>query len=681
MNPDYDNLDIDSLRDSLATMFDSIDWSDTPAMPAPAPTVVEQVAQAWTPPVPPLFDCDYCDEQHHSGHTCEHKPVPERNATFTNIAELDPEQAKWLRMAQVMGKFASTLTLRPINLEVLKGNWEDPDAPAWSDADNIWIRQDKVGKLDDPESVTSLKGLNLHEISHILLTPRTGSKLFKEVRKAKVFSAFNALEDQRIEMMMTKRFGNVADWLTATIAQHIIAEPKQHSVAFPLIHGRKYLPQQLRSQLTSMYENQNDVKAIASLIDRYIVLNLADPKNYDEAFKIICEYHELVMNLPSDPNKPHWDPQGQPGWGRIQDPNGHHKRKHGEWKPSASKVMSKAEQDKLAKRIADDLAKQQAQQGQGEGDKPGDQGDQGDTPGGNGASESGTPTDVSDVAQKIMDDILKRKAKEIRNSIKQFQGDVGLESKHIASPGKARSKLHAVSSASIAGSKSFGSELVRLKAEHEPGWNRKVDTGHLNAHAYLMGEELDECFDEWDIGREDAVDIECVILLDVSPSMGDVLTGAYESMWAIKRALDKVGAATTVLNFSDTFETLYDSNERALGARMKHAGMGGGTAPHKALEYTKYIMANSDRAIKIVIPITDGEWSNSDACDTVLRELRRGGVLTALAYIETWGYRGSDVTINSHGCEVAVDISHPRDLFTLARRMVKVGIQRNLVTQ
>jgi len=153
-------------------------------------------------------------------------------------------------------------------------------------------------------------------------------------------------------------------------------------------------------------------------------------------------------------------------------------------------------------------------------------------------------------------------------------------------------------------------------------------------------------------------------------------------MWAIKRALDKANASTTVLAFDHESHLIYSSSERAT-AQMKYAWCRGGTDPYESLKYTKNILAQSDRAIKICIVITDGTWGyDASRSDDLLREFRKAGVLTALAYIEDAYARdmGRDVHIDSHGCEVAVNIVEMSDLFTLGRSMVKLGIARNLVS-
>jgi len=598
--------------------------------------------------------------------------IPEITVKVTNDKLMDPATARLIRMGQVVSKFASTLALRTIHVDTLATH--DNNVPAWSDADNIWFNKDEMGDLTDPGNVTALKGLSLHEISHILLTPRTGSNLAKDVQRLGLWSSFNALEDQRIEMFMTKRFGNVSDWLTATVARFIAGDPKQHSVAFILTHGRKYLPRELRDEIRKMYENPQDVVELASLIDRYIVLNLNDPKNYPTALSIIQRYNELVGNITPPATSKNWGATPT-SWDRIADPNGHNHRKTGEWKSSKSKPMSKAEQEKLAQRVAGDVANDgDPAEGLGQGKSLGNDGDPSE--GGGASAGSGV---LIDIAQRALDDVIQRKAKEIANTIRQFNGDIDLTSKQVPAPPRMTwPRNETPSLGAVSAAKSFANELMRLKADFDPGWNRRTDVGRLNVQQYMSGAELDECFDEWDNGREDAVDVECVILMDASGSMGELIKPTFESMWAIKRAMDKINASTTVVKFESSTEQVYSASERATHL-VRSGYAGGGTEVLSGLNYARSVLAESNRAIKICIAITDGYWYDGKRADEILQQLRRGGVLTALAYIDTGYYQSSDLTIDSHGCEVAVNITDPRDLFSLGRSLVKAGIQRNLL--
>ena len=595
----------------------------------------------------------------------ETEPKTPHQVIIGESLELDRNAERLLRMTQVFSKFAGTLTLRPIKVEVSRE--ANNGAPAWSDSDSITFSHHHVGDLTQPRVVTALKGLSLHEISHIMMTPRYGSILAKNVQRAKVWPAFNALEDQRIEMAMVTKFSSVSDWFVATIAEHLLKMPNQLPVSFPLIYGRKYLPVEIRKVVRDSYEQQQNVVELSSLIDRYIVLNLSDPKSYAEAFQIITRYHELVSNLDgNNPNYPEWNK----GWGRISDPNKHCDRKTGEWKTSKSKPLSKSQQESIAKRIV-------ISNGEGYDDPPTNP----DSGSANG-QEAGNGGDFTQMLEDTVQQVMSKKNREIVQAIKQFSGDAeltGAEMKPLARNEWVVHKTPAL--AAIQSARSFANELEQLKALHDPAWLRQQSQGRLNVQRYALGCEVDEAFDQWESGREDAVDIEAVILLDISGSMGWTLESAYGSMWAIKRALDKVNASTTVLTFGNKSSVLYSANERAT-TKLKYAGSEGSTEPLKALRYARSLLANSNRAIKIVISITDGYWWGGAECDEILMYLRKAGVLTALAYVSNPDhYRaGETTTIDTHGCAVAVNVTNGKDLFTLARQMVKVGVAHNLAS-
>lgn len=605
--------------------------------------------------------------------------APPSMVMLDTIASWDPNHARLARMTQVISKFAGTLTLRPIGVELAKPDQygdHNKDAPAWSDSENIWFNENLIGDLTEATTVASLKGLSLHEIAHILMTPRNGSNLAKEVQREGLWKAFNALEDQRIEMAMTKKYGNVADWFIATFAKFIADDPTQHSFAFVIAHGRKYLPQNLRTALKNMYENQNDVAELSSLIDAYIVLNLNDPSNYPTALTIIRRYNELVNLGLSETTEQPWGTQTTDGWSRIKDPNGHHDRKHGEWKSNKkSKPLSKSEQERLTAKIADEVAKQKAQEAQAS--QPGDQ--NGEPTGVPGSGASGPDTEaMTDLANKIVDGVLSRKAKDIANTVKQFSGETDLRAKGKINLTRGNYEVIAPSPDAISRVRSFARELEQLKADFDPGWNRRVDQGRLNIQRYMDGSELDECFDEWDNGRDDAIDIEAVIILDTSGSMCDVSKDAYEAMWVMKRALDKVNATTTVVEFSSWTNIVYAGDERAT-SKMRNARSWGGTDPQDAVRYARNVLAESDRAIKVFIAITDGEWyygNQQDESDKIILDLRRSGVITALAFLQTSTYVNQN--INTHNCEVAADLRDVKSIFTLARNIVRAGVKRNL---
>lgn len=590
------------------------------------------------------------------------------NVQARNDEVMDKDYERLIRMTQVVSKFSSTLCLRHIKVDLHSEpqGYGIPDAPAWSDSDSITFNRAKIGKLDDPAVVTALKGLSLHEICHILLTPRDGTVLVKNVRSDKTWNAFNALEDMRIEMFMVSRYSNVSEWLAATILEFLLKNPSQVQYQFPLVYGRKYLPVELRTMVRDSYVEQPDIPELEKLIDEYIVMNLADPSNYKRATEIIKRYDEIINKLNEG--------QGhREGWGSITDANGHKSRKNAEWKPGNGKALNKAQQNSIAVKV-------DSSNGEGYTDSAPSTGKPNLDAMGNAAGASGDAALQHDVLQDLLQDIYDRKQYEIQEVIKQYSGDAQLTGKTVKEPKRHQYvSERAVDFQAVTVSRSFGTELEQLRGEYDAAWDRRTESGRLNVQRYVAGCDVDEAFDQWELGREDAVDIEAVVLLDISGSMNWCIQQSYQSMWAIKRALDKINASTTVVTFGDEANLLYSADERA-SIQMRYAGTGGGTEPRDAIKYAHSVLANSTRAVKLIITITDGAWWDAKEADNMLRQLRKGGVLTALAYVMDPEDRedGSTILIDSHGCEIAANITDSRDLFTLARKLVKVGVARNL---
>lgn len=585
-----------------------------------------------------------------------------------NSSEMSPEFQRMLRLVQVSSKFASTMALRPINAHIDE-QWQC-DAPAWSDSDNIWFNRRKVGDLTDPKRMTAAKGLTIHEISHILLTPRASSNISQWVRKNKFWPAFNALEDQRIETLMTAKYPAISQWLVATIANFLLEKKADYSAQFPIVWGRKYLPLDVRNATAKVFAKPENVTELGQIIDEYVTLNLADRKVITRAQELIERYHTLVMDSLTNVYDSQYAQDPERIYKKMGDPNGHIDRKNGQWKTDGGKVLDKDQQASMAKRA----------QAQMTGDGTPARGsdslvDRSDA----GSAMRQAIADLADQAEKSLEP-------ELTNLAKQLNGDAGLKGGKAPAPDKPKYKYNRQPSAeAMQAVKTFSRELQAIKAEHDPGWDKHMSTGRLNVQRYSQGCDVDEAFDQWNMGREDAVDIECVILLDTSPSMNWCIDDAYESMWVVKRSMDKIGASTTVVTYDSESRLLYTANQRA-SLKVDVIDRGNSTEPLEALQYARQIVAESKRAMKIVVTITDGEWGSPDACDNILRNLRNNGVLTALAYVDDTDWWNERVgtqregvkSINTHGCEVATLVNKPAQLAQFARRMVKSSIARNL---
>jgi hypothetical protein len=642
------------------------------------------------------------------------------------------DQQRKERLAQVVSKFASTLLSRQINVAVeTKSSYSQnnngnsiPSTEAWSDAENIWFNGDLLGNLTDQETALAVRGLSLHEIAHILLTPRAGSNLVKWVRNNGYEQVFNILEDQRVELFLSARYSNVKYWFTASVAKYLLSKPNHVPIAHLLLRGRAYLPQDLRDAVRNAFQWPGIVNDVDRIVDAYTTLNLSDSNSIPMAMSLIQELANLLnVSKPDNSNSSDGGeggegnedsdmPQGN-GWNSIPNPH--------------SCIMKSSERSKPANKatqqqLVDKILKQRNQQAQTptgseeseEYDKPettnkgNESGDGKDKSNDTNDSETSAPNkdgnpgttagsgnpngtnNVKEIAQKHLNNNKQMLRQDLSNMVSQFNGDVDLISGKQTTPSRsAYEYTRPVEPAVINQVKSFVNQLQLIKSEHDPGWLRKVNSGKLNVYRYMTGSDADEVFDLWDDGREDVLDIEAVILLDNSGSMSWTIESAHDSMWAIKRSLDKVGASTTVMTFADDARMLYSASEKAKVVK-KYVGTAGGTEPRQAINYAKYIFANSERAIKILIVITDGVWYRSEEPDSVIAQMRNAGVITALGYIDYDNRPGNEAvieqrkaigqksTIDGHNAEIVVSLQDGSSLLTLAKALVKAGIKRNL---
>ena len=628
-----------------------------------------------------------------------------------------------VRLAGIVQKYASTLCQREVRTRLV----ETGIAPAWSTSNTITFAESDLADLGTVDGVLSGKGLALHEVSHILFTPRSGTDIVRWVVANKLMHAFNALEDQRIETLMVGRFGKpIIPWLTAVIAQHLVATPQHLQTAFPLVRGRKYLPVELRRACRDLYNDQDNVDELSQLIDQYRTLLF--PEDTETAKTIIARYAELVK---------HTGDHGDFGC-ESRHPDQYDSS---ESRPVSKKYQQSAkqraelrdEQDEAdadpfdfgdpADNFPEDDEPQEDEAGNGSdgddtdesdadesngSDSPADNAD--DSPAQSPAGADAPAPTIDDLIEKlaeesrereqtkqagekagaqktealndlldgILEDVKQSLSEEVSRDLAKVRNDTELLGNNSATPRPAQAISGTVTPEVAQASRSFGIELERLRAQFDPGWEREVSSGRISTSRYLRGAKLSESFDRWSIGREDAVDIEAVILLDSSGSMdGDREQRASNAMWGLKRALDRVGANCTVVTFSwsGSERVLYKAEESA-STTVKRVQTGGGTDPEGALKYATRVLSESARAIKVLFSITDGEWSNSEACDEQVRALRRAGVLTALAHISSYPVALEEV--NAHQSEVVSSVTNASDLFLLGRSLVRVATQRNL---
>jgi len=629
-------------------------------------------------------------------------------------------------LASVFSKTLSVLTTHKISVNVV--DRKDIGAPAYSSTKEVWLNVAHIKDDFTPNAIASYNGLAFHELAHLRFTPRNGSRLVQlikdEQQQNELWEAFNCLEDSRIELLLTGWLPSTKAWLVATMCDYLLADEQAISRAFPLVYGRKYLPVELRQLASDNFIKPELQQELADVIDQYISLTFVGNENVEVGFNLIKKFAELLSELPALPQSP----QSGEGEGttitiRIKNPNGHEGRPTQGYESSSVRPATKEEQERAKKNaqknvvevVIDTTPKEDVSEGTKSADtnsqsqpqsqsqsqsQPKDNSFDDDfdfdfddfddvdveptTPkeGGKGigkeAGRTGSNKQVTDLLSDILSDVVKEVSKGINDIAKQLGVDTELVGGNAKTPDKAQYNEVRIPDELTLLAKKFGVELERLQAEYDPAWLNGERSGKLNAGRYLRGDELDTVFDEWSEGRDDVVSIEAVILLDRSGSMsGRNADNAYKSMWAIKKALERVEARTTVVTFDSRTNLLYGADEKA-GTTIRDAGADGGTNPESGLLYAKRVLAESDKAIKVLFMITDGAW-NTDEGEKAVSEMKNAGVLTCQALISHYQHTAEDLDNYRHSFELMTSIQSAKDILTLGKELVRMAIARNLV--
>lgn len=622
---------------------------------------------------------------------------------------------------------------------------DEGPAPAWSDGASIWLNASEVEDFDLAE-MTQINGLNFHELAHHLYTPRRGTELVKWVLNRGYHTAFNLLEDQRIETLLTGRYPAIVPFLTATIVRWLGRDMQSVQLNYVAIRGRRYLPLNIRHAFRDMFVRPDLIPDIARIVDEYRLL--AFNRDYKRAQVLIEEFAKLLDDL--NQSLPYDVPQigemdGGPGSCAQRSPAGKGRpepSKMQERDADRAKGIGQAETpyerkqgdpgDQTSAQSGDDPADGQGQGDDGQGQQgKSDDGQPGDGSGSNNTgptkvvemtrdeamaeresrvnsapskghgvdhvkSVGGKPTDASigalkEALTKAISDVHARKDVQADVRTKQrviIGGDGKFEDNDIK---RGTYDLMPANPVVVSAFRRFARELERLKQECEPIWNRQQSSGRLNVQRWMQSCPIDEAFDRWEEGT-DGVDIEAVMLIDRSGSMGggnDVK--ASESAWVVKRALDHVGADVSVYSFDHKAEIVFDRGKKAHHTQLPFVYGAGGTDPTTSLIAAERIFMSSQRKSKVLFVVTDGDYPESS--DEIVRRLNAHGVLTVMVLImnedeydrqaahardmEAAGYR-SRIASYKHDCQVFRRIDTAGALTQLAREVVTGMIRKAL---
>lgn len=596
------------------------------------------------------------------------------------------------------------------------------EVPGWSDGETIHFNGplllDMLKANDTVNAVLRLKGLNYHELSHVLYTPRQSDELPKRiVQKAKDdrdsswWYAFNALEDQRIETWFTSVYGPSRRYFEAAVLEWLVKSGNTEAAI--LTYGRKYLPSTLRVKAGRVFIQKHGLSLYAEfqkVIDEYIGIIL--PRDTVKAYTLIVKYRELLKKmqapapaLPVPDNGCHPGAAGAPGRddvGVIRAGRVSQSEQEDAAEAAAEKAEEVAEADaavEAAMDAADAAAKAEQDatdakaDGTGTGSKPGDLPADGKsaTADGDGGGQ-GAGTDRAD--HKVLEEAMADLIEDAFDGLKDIQGDDDIREdvgdmldavRHVLNNGEidaagplARNKGTVdADETTRAASNKVAQVLRRIKVDAEPETLRRQVSGRLDVRRVMTRQphELD-IYTQWDEGSEDMTGIEAVILLDVSGSMQYRMASSCAAVWALKKAFDKLEIRTTCLVFDHHHSVLFRPQDKVT-TKIPQINSGGGTNPQTALVEAHKILSKSDAPNKVLVTVTDGEWTGDERSKMqVMKSMDKLGVSSLIL-----GLDGAVSSYGKHyhqdGYDLASINALPKAVGVLVSRIMRQAISRD----
>lgn len=606
-----------------------------------------------------------------------------RGSTHVDLDELTWDPADVLRLARLAREIRLTDQILTPDMDTVSVV-EDGPAPAWTtlEGDHVTFAAKKMPPPNSPINVAIWLGTNAHELGHVLFTPRTGSRLLARLFDADrtfmpgLAKLHNIVEDQREERLLIARFAPWRAYLIGALSHHLVVDSES---AWLLLCGRTWLPDAMRADARAKFvttRSEAIAAKVATLIGNYQRLTDPGESEHDEAFAILDELWNIFCDkLPQIPT-------GCTTVISDGDPDTD-SPEASDTPPAADEQSPQADSDASE---GDDGQGEPAadKQGDSDGNSAGDADAKADAPtSGESRTNStppstSTPSNVNDPKQ-VREDLRKAAEDALRNdkdarrdldnvldALRQsphrdgVQGEVPLG--EFKEPTDAARKLH----------HEVGDALLDLKDETEPGWQRRTDSGRLNTRRLLTSNApYDELFDRFQPGEMDATDFEVALLLDTSSSMRRYVEALAEATWAVQQASDDLEAAVTIITWNgDEHRVVAESGNRPDGRVFVPAAWGG-TDPVSALNETFRLLADSQARNRIMLILTDGQWSNEEQAARVIAAMNEVGITTAFAFLGAENLFDG----NSHGCAVSERIDRPQGLALMFRRIAAERIK------
>ena len=551
---------------------------------------------------------------------------------------------------------------------------DDPDMEdvSTNTGKDIKLNASLIADLDE-DSIISLHGVNYHELSHSLFSPRVGSDLGQFATTNKVVKVMNVLEEARAEQLLISKYSATSLFLEASATQYVLnSEPSEWGNQFLGITGRTYLPLELRQHVADKFIEQYGAplaQELHGIVHAY--RNLVFPRDFDKAKELISRLSKIIGTDTEPPEG------GVPEWA----PNGHATL------PTKGRPEGGNAQGKLQEQAPDNGQENlNDNHNEGEHNRP--------AHGEGGADDTKLDLEqrTSTEDDKAIADLLSDRMNDIKN-IKFVKNEIRDTRKAITNSKEFRSTVRKANAleATIpnpirATYKKFAQELERMVRDSDPNWERRVRSGKLNIRRTMNPDvnAMGEMFDVWNTGNPNT-DIEAVVLTDISGSMGYEVHAVSQGAWVIKRAIESIEGSVSVYAFNDESAIIYDRNDKTSANSYKYLYAGGNTNPIRGLIEAERVLDVSPKSVKIMFVLTDGQWWNAKLSNAVIERMNKSGVITCVVYMasphvmkhlnenisagQEWAIK--ELAELKHGAKIFKAITSPKEMVKVAQSIVK----------
>mgnify|MGYP001568132171 CR=1 FL=1 len=228
------------------------------------------------------------------------------------IEQFSDKIDKWENEKNFFQKLDRILSRKEVKID--KNNYRTSEF-GWCDIkdNSIILNFDSISKINKDnynETLLTLKGLNYHELAHILYT-KVNYQVFYEfcirknnnsnLNRTLIKNTLNLLEDHYIENNFILKYNSSVKYFILSTSRIIyrmyknLNDKQEVLNLYLLIYGRKlYIPTSLLikcKKLLLTYKSKDFVEKIEKCIDNYIVA-----KNLDEQYQNAYELYNLLVN-------------------------------------------------------------------------------------------------------------------------------------------------------------------------------------------------------------------------------------------------------------------------------------------------------------------------------------------------------------------------------------------------